>query len=88
VPGIKESVENLLEDAIRSCSLIYGIREALEWGRDFHWPDEVLIRDRRLAETVQYDLEKMVQQHHKQREKYRLSVERITKLVPVTDPDY
>ena len=88
MPGIEDSAARLLAEAIQSCNLIYGIREALEWGKDFYWPKEVWNRDRRLAETAQYNLETMVQQHHKQREKFRLSVERITRFVPATDPDY
>ena len=86
--GFEDSVGRLLTDAAQSCNLIYGIKEALEWGNDFNWPAKVLVRDTKLAESVQYDLELMVQQHHQQRSMSRLSAERIARIVPSSDPDY
>lgn len=86
--GFEDSVVRMLTEAIHSCSLIYGIKEALEWGSDFHWPAEVFVRDKTLAEGAHYNLETMVQQHHQQRSGIRLSLERIAKNVPATDPDY
>ncbi len=86
--GFEDSVGRLLTDAAQSCNLIYGIKEALEWGNDFNWPAKVLVRDTKLAESVQYNLELMVQQHHQQRSMSRLSAERIARIVPSSDPDY
>ncbi len=92
LPGVGDNylshLRSVVEEAVQSCSLIYGVDEAIQWGSGFSWPTTVFTRDATLAEMAEFDLERMVTMHHLSRRPYRLSVERIQTWVPSTDPDY
>ena len=91
-PGVTHTFQSharrTVEEAFRTCDLIYGASEAMQWGEDFQWPEEVFIRDANLARDSNFNLSEMVATHHRSRSQYRLSQERVVKWVPKSDPDY
>lgn len=85
---IPVTVAKLLEEAEKTCDQIFGKREAIKWGSNFEWPQEVFTRDAQLAASYNYNLSDMTVAHHRSRSSNRLSKERIEKIVNPSDPDY
>lgn len=86
-PSLLTHARSIVEEAFKTCDLIYGAEEAIKWGADFKWPSEVFERDLELARRANFNLSQMVQRHHQSRETDRLSVQRIATWVPLDDPD-
>jgi hypothetical protein len=66
----------------------YGIERAIEWGLGFEWPQEVIIRDKLIAERNHYNLEHMIKEQQNKTKNNRMSKERVKKLFLPEDPDY
>jgi hypothetical protein len=66
----------------------YGIQEAITWGSDFKWPQDIGKRDSSRALEASYELEDMIRRHRRVNGKKRLCVERVNRLVNKEDEDY
>ena len=86
-PTLLAHARGIVEEAFKTCDLIYGVEEAIKWGSDFYWPVDVFTRDVELARKSAFNLQLMVQQQHRTREQHRLSTQRIDTWVPHDDPD-
>ena len=67
-PTLLAHARGIVEEAFKTCDLIYGVEEAIKWGSDFYWPVDVFTRDVELARKSAFNLQLMVQQQHRTRE--------------------
>lgn len=92
LPGVSNDLKShmvaVVREALASCSLIYGIEEAIKWGSDFRWTSDVFTRDTQLAEDSSFDLTRMVRSWQHQRASQRLSLPRVNAWLQPSDPDY
>lgn len=91
-PGVSgqfiDHMRSLVDEAFKTCDLIYGTQEAIRWGADFEWPSEVFTRDNQLARASGFNLETMTEKQHRSNQESRLSNDRIETWIDSSDPDY
>jgi hypothetical protein len=79
---------DLIEQAYITTEDEFGIREAVEWGSEFAWPENITVRDNDLAKSCNYELPKMILKERQKTKDNRLSVDRINSLIDQSDPEY
>ena len=82
----------LLSELIAECcsttDQMYGITEAIDYGKDFVWPEGICDRDLNRAIDSNFSVERMAAERHQVERSSRLSQARVKAVVPPSDPDY
>jgi hypothetical protein len=82
-----EDIERVVNEAYEEEALEFGKKEAYEWGKDFEWPSDIVIRDSLRLYSHGLNLSAMTAAVHQLNDD-RLSIERVDLHVPKTNPDY
>ena len=83
----ERELRELVEESFVAADENYDVQEAVEWGKDFSWPEGVATRDLIKLKKNKYNLPAMVEEEHRLMSQQRLSVERIDEWVDRNDPD-
>ena len=81
-----EGLVDIIDEAFKYADGNLGISAAIEWGKDFTWPEVVFTRDMEQLKDCDYDLEQLVNTLRRG-DRGRLSIKRISAWVPMDDPD-
>ena len=84
----QDDVHKLYLEAEEICGTKFGIEAALAWAENFELPPEVGIRDHEKLKSYQGCLTSYVNSIHEKDRDIRLNYDRVSKYVPLTDPDY
>jgi len=84
----EEDIATLRETLRRAEAEVFGPLDALEWAGGFQFPPEVWTRDAAELRDCGGDLADLVRIRQERTRGGRLSEERITRVVPTTDPDF
>ena len=83
----ERELRELVEESFVAADENYDIQEAVEWGKDFSWPEGIATRDLFKLKKNNYNLPSMVEEEHALMRRDRLSAERIDEWVEREDPD-
>lgn len=78
----------LVERVIQSGSLAYGMAEALDWAQGFDFPEGIGTADAELLQECGMNLAAAASAKQQQIPHSRLSVDRVRRCVPESDPDF
>jgi len=81
-------LSELIAECCRITDQMYGITEAIDYGKDFVWPEGTCDRDLKRAIDSNFSVERMAAERHQVERSSRLSKARVKAVVPLSDPDY
>ena len=87
-PLNEERVREVLVEAYKVGDLLFGAREAADWGKEFVWDPGVFVRDLSRLQRCHGSLEAVVEEVQALQSADRLSEGRVRACVPDSDPDF
>jgi len=78
----------IITEAYKVTDSIFGVQDAINWGKGFKWPDNVFTRDALRAAQSEFNLSSMTMKHQASMAHDRLSLDRISRWISPDDPAY